>query len=242
MWSQSCITQLCGLHAACGLDTHVLGIKLAFSNRTNQDCAMDHSLNLFHNLTIHFFKTVFSSTFLHTAHPVACNLTQTFGYFGISYNTAQYNISVVHHVQTFGYFGISYNTAQYNIYQWWIMYKRLVTLEYPTTPHNTIYINGGSRTNVWLLWNILQHRTIQYISMVDHVQTFGYFGISYNTAQYNIYQWWITYKRLVALEYPTTLHNTIYINGGSRTDVWLLWNILQHRTIQYISMVDHVIR
>jgi hypothetical protein len=45
MWPQGCITQLCGLHAACGLDTLGLGIQLAFCNRTNQEGAMDHSLN-----------------------------------------------------------------------------------------------------------------------------------------------------------------------------------------------------
>jgi hypothetical protein len=45
MWPQGCITQLYRLHAACRLDTHVLGIQLAFSNRTNQEGAMDHDLN-----------------------------------------------------------------------------------------------------------------------------------------------------------------------------------------------------
>jgi hypothetical protein len=44
MWPKGCIIQLCGLHVACGLDTHGLGIQLAFSNRTNQEGAMDHSL------------------------------------------------------------------------------------------------------------------------------------------------------------------------------------------------------
>jgi hypothetical protein len=99
MWPQGYITQLCGLHAACGFDTHVLGIQLAFSNRTNQERAIDQSLNWIYSTILQFiFSKLFSSTFLHTAHPVACNLTQTFGYFGISYNTAQYNISMMDHI------------------------------------------------------------------------------------------------------------------------------------------------
>jgi len=54
MWPQGCITQLCWLHAACGLDTHVLGIQLAFSNRTNQEGAMDHSLNWIYSTILQF--------------------------------------------------------------------------------------------------------------------------------------------------------------------------------------------
>jgi hypothetical protein len=45
MWPQACITQLCGLHAASVLDTHGLGIQLAFCNRTNQEGTVDHSVN-----------------------------------------------------------------------------------------------------------------------------------------------------------------------------------------------------
>jgi hypothetical protein len=51
------------MHADWGLDTHGLGIQLEFSNRPNQEGALDHSLNNWTYSTI--LQFIFSSVLQH---------------------------------------------------------------------------------------------------------------------------------------------------------------------------------